>query len=97
MKIISRPDDMPAGEGPFLLKMTAEELQYIGSMLWNTRLGDDSIYKEAAFKLTNTMEELFGEDFLQDASDVVDMSISVVDDQNNVIAIHHNSALCIEV
>lgn len=95
-KIISRPDDQPAGEGAFTIRMDIEELQYIGALLYNTRLGD-SVYKEAAYKLVNTLDELFGEDFIQDASNAVDMSITVEDDRGNVIDQHHNSNICIEV
>jgi hypothetical protein len=96
MKIISRPDDQPAGEGAFTLKMDFEELQYIGAMLYNTRLGS-SVYKEAAFKLVTTLDELFGDDFIQDASEAVDMNISIEDDRGNAIALHNNSNFCIEV
>lgn len=96
MKIISRPDDQPAGEGAFTLKMDFEELQYIGAMLYNTRLGS-SVYKEAAFKLVTTLDELFGDDFIQDASEAVDMNISIEDDRGNTIALHNNSNFCIEV
>ena len=95
-KIISRPDDQPAGEGAFTIRMDIEELQYIGAMLYNTRLGD-SVYKEAAFKLVNTLDDLFGEDFIQDASTEVNMHVSIEDDRGNVIDVKHNSNICIEV
>jgi len=96
MKIISRPDDTPVGEGPYTIKMTAEELQFIGALTYNTRLGD-GIYQEAAFKLTNTLEELFGEDFIQDASECVDFSMTIEDNRGNVLEQHHHSTITIEV
>jgi len=96
MKIISRPEDMPVGQGDFLVKMTLEQLQYIGAMLYNTRLGDGT-YKDAAFELVGVMDDLFGDSFIQEASEAVDFSITIEDNRGNPVAEYHNSDICIEV
>lgn len=95
-KIISRPEDQPAGEGAFTVRMDFEELQYIAALLWNTRLGD-GVYQEAAYKLTETMEELFGDTFTEESSDAVNMSITVEDNRGNAIDQYHNTNIVIEV
>lgn len=96
MKITSRPEDMVSGEGPYVIRMTYEQLQYIGALLMITRLGD-GLYKEAAFDLMNTIEEIFDDDFLQIASDNVDLSITIEDDKGNACEAYHSSVICIEV
>lgn len=95
-KIISRPDDQPAGEGEYLVRMDFEQLQYIGALVYNTRLGTDP-YKEAAFRLVGVMDELFGNDFLEDASRAVNMAVSIEDHRGNVIEQHGHDNICIEV
>lgn len=95
-KIISRPDDQPAGEGEYLVRMDFEQLQYIGALVYNTRLGTD-LYKEAAFRLVGVMDELFGDDFLEDASQAVNLTISIEDNRGNVIEQHGHDNICIEV
>lgn len=97
MKIISRPDDMPVGTGQFTVKMDYEELQYIGALVYNTRLGSGDPYKEAAFKLNNMLEELFGEDFISEAAACVDFSITIEDDRGNMVEQHGRDSVCIEV
>ena len=96
MKIISRPEDMPVGQGEYLVRMDLAQLQFIGAMVYNTRLGPGT-YKEAAYELVTVMDELFGDDFIQDAANTVNMSITVEDNRGNVIAEHSHDNICIEV
>ena len=96
MKLQSRPEEEPAGTGPYALRMEYEELQYIGALLYITRLGQGP-YKDAAFKLLSTLEEALGDEFIEEAAEQVDLSISVVDDDDAIKEQHHCSCICIEV
>lgn len=95
-KIISRPNETAVGEGDYLLRMSYEQLQYIGALVYNTRLGDGK-YKEAAYEIVTSLEQLFDDDFIQDASADVNMRITIEDNYGNPVAEHHNDNICIEV
>lgn len=97
MKICSRPDETVAGSGPYTLRMDFNELQLIGALMYVTRLGSGSEYREAAHKIINTIEDMFGGDFLDDASSDVNMCVSLVDDDDDTIEQYHNSIIVIEV
>lgn len=91
MKIQSRKQEA-GGTGAFNIHLDYEELEYIAALLYNTRLGTDSVYKQAAFKLMNTI------DFIAEAAERVDMSVSIVGaDGTTPIATYSNSSICLEV
>ncbi len=98
MKITSRTTDSDAvaGEGEFTIRMTFEQLQFVAAMAYNTRLGSEP-YKEAAYQLINTTEELFGDGFAEDAYFAVDMHISIEDDSGTIIARFQAEDITIEV
>lgn len=96
MKIVSRPEDMVVGEGAYTMKLEFEELQFIGALLYMTRLGD-TVYKEAAFNILNNIEELFDEDFIDEAAADVSLAISVLDGGGDIIEQHPYDRVVIEV
>lgn len=99
MKIFSRPESVVAGSGNYTIKMDFEELQLIAAVLFITRLGSGSPYRDAALKLLTTLEQgLFDSDFTAEAGDDVDLSISVLsDDGDTILKQYHHSTICIEV
>jgi hypothetical protein len=96
MRIQSRPEEAPYGAGAYTLSMDREELEYIASMLYVTRLGKGT-YKAAAFKLLQTMEEIFDDDFPEEAAKNVDLMVSVVTADDTITEQHHHSTICLEV
>jgi len=98
MILSSRPEETEdtVGSGPYLMRMEIEELQLLATFLWVTRLGKGP-YKEAAFNLMNNIDALMGDDFMQEASEDVNMSISIVDDMDQVQSSHSYHEICIEV
>ena len=98
MKNSSEPIDYIAGTGQYTVKMDIAELQLIAAVLNITRLGKGSIYRTATRKLLLTIsDELFDEDFLGQAAKEVNLYVSVVDADGNIIAKHHNDEICVEV
>lgn len=95
-KLVSRPEDQIAGSGPYLMRMTYEELQFIAAMLYVTRVGH-GIYQDAVFKLLNTVEEMTDEDFVEESSTDVCASFSVLDHRGDIIEQHSFDNICIEV
>ena len=96
MKLASRPEDTTFGDGEYTLKLTFEQLEFLASMAYLTRLGDGE-YKAAVFDLINTLEEAFDEDFLEEAFDNVSPNFSVVDDGGDTIDSYHGNQICIEI
>ena len=95
-KLLSRPEDYVAGSGPYAVRLEYDQVQLIAALLYNIRLGDDQ-YKLAAFELMNTIEEMFDEDFCQEAADDVDLEISIIDANHDIIETYNNANICIEV
>jgi hypothetical protein len=88
MKIRSRPlPSQPAtiGNGFIDLKLTSEQLELISALVYNCRLGNGSVYKTAAFEIIGMIEDEYGTDFMDDASDNVDLQVTVEDDASNVV------------
>lgn len=99
MILSSRPEEDIdiVGSGPFLMRFDIEELQLIASLLFVTRLGKGDLYKEAAFRLMDNIDTMMGDDFMEESADDVNAYFSVVDDQDNILASHHFTDICIEV
>jgi hypothetical protein len=85
MKIQSRPEEAVAGSGEFTLRMSFEELQLIGTLMYITRLGVGSVYKQAAAKLLDTITEIFDDDFFDESAMDVDLHISITSDEDDDI------------
>ena len=97
MKILSRPKEDELGTGAFTLKVDMEELQLIGALVYITRLGVGSPYRKAAYNLMSALEDQFGDDFTEESSDVVDLSVSQVDDSDTVLQQFHHTEIVLEV
>jgi hypothetical protein len=97
MRISSRPGGAPVGTGTYRVNVGIEELRLIGALMYITRLGGGT-YKEAAFRLLGTIEEFFGEDFVEQASTAVGLRVSVLAaDGVTVKHVLHGGDVCLEV
>lgn len=98
MKIVSRPEDQVAGEGPYSMRLSFEELELLAALLYVIRIGDD-VYQHAALQLLTTVEELSDGDqnFLEDSANIVNMQFSVIDDDDDIIEQHSYENICIEI
>lgn len=97
MKISSRPASTNAVSSSPLLDLTLEELEYIGALLYITRLGKGT-YANAAYTLLTRLEDALGEDFSQVAAGKVDAYFSVLEADGCSIEIQHPASnICIEV
>lgn len=98
MKIVSRPEDQVAGEGPYSMRLSFEELELLAALLYVIRIGD-GIYQDAALQLLTTVEELSDGDheFLEDSANIVNLTVSVLDDDDDIIEQHSYENICIEV
>jgi len=87
LKIRSRPllENIQVGHGPYSINVTFEELQLIGAYLFTTRLGQGSVYKRSALNLLNALDEVFDEDFTENAFTDVGLTISHVDPNDTII------------
>lgn len=84
-------------QGVYTLELKLHELQYISALLYVTRLGY-SKYQTAAYDLMGTIDDIIQDDeFSKISSNLVDFKVSIVDDNDKIIEIHHNSKICIEV
>lgn len=75
-KLTSRPDlslDLS------LAKFTNDELQLIAALMYQTRLGFGSKYKQAAKDIMDKIESTLGDDFCHDASLTVNPHVEVLD------------------
>lgn len=82
----SRPDDGEDDDKIVLDDLDFEELQLISAFLWSTKLGRGvSPYRDAAFTLMTKIEDMMGQDFIQESSEDVDLQIAIVDSAGNQI------------
>lgn len=84
MKIQSRPtistDEI--GTGDITLRVNTEQLELIAALLCHCRLGTTG-YPRAAAALIGAIENAYGDDWLMNASDNVDMQVNVEDRSGN--------------
>ncbi len=98
MKIKSKRFRDVAGSGPYLLHMTREQLELVAAVLYVTRLGVGSKYRQAASTLIDVVEEIFDGGFFEQASDAVNMHVSITEnDGNTVVAQFDHKNVAIEV
>ncbi len=86
--IFSRPPDdldVVVGEGSITLQVDSAELELISSFVYNTRLGQRSQYSAAALTLLRKIAETFGDDFVDNAAQNVDLHVTIEDDQGGVV------------
>jgi hypothetical protein len=82
MKITSRPkqDDIETiGEGTMRVLLTQEQLELIAAFVYNTRLGKQSDYSQAAFEILELLSNEFGDDFIDDAATLVNLQVVIED------------------
>lgn len=88
MKIYSRPSledgDMVIGGGSNLLKLTDEQLELIAALVCSCRLGQHT-YANAAYEIVDMIETVYGSDWMHDASDNVDLQVTIEDNNGDVV------------
>jgi len=89
MTIVSRPQpSAPStnglGTGSNTLNLTDEQLELVMALVYNCRLGTGTPYSQAAFELIGLIEDEFGDDFMQDASDNVNLQVTIEDEHGLV-------------
>lgn len=88
MKICSRPpedeDDIVIGTGAHQLRIDDEQLELLAALLCTCRLGQQK-YSNAAYEMINMIENVYGADWMHNATDKVDPHVSVEDAQGGVV------------
>jgi hypothetical protein len=85
MKIRSRPgtfeieDYQVIGDGDNFLALTDDQLRLVTALVCHCRLGQASIFSVAAMDLIGGLGEALGDDWMSDATDRVDLNITVGD------------------
>ena len=94
----SRPWLADQDSGFKIEELDVSELKLISAFLWCTRLGQGiSPYRDAAFTLMTKIEEVLGDDFIENAAIDVDLQVCVMDYQGNQIDRHSNANIEFEV
>lgn len=94
-KIVTRPQPT-SGTGPYTVNMTFEEVQLIGALMYVTRLGF-GLYAEAAARLLNSLDNMFDQDFAAESAQDVQMTVSIVDDQDKIVQSVQSDFIILEV
>lgn len=96
--ISSRPWLAEQNSGFKIEELDVDELKLISSFLWCCRLGHGiSPYRDAAFTLMTKIEEVLGDDFIEEAAADVDLQVCVMDYQGNQIDRHSSANIEFEV
>lgn len=88
MKIVSRPqEDLPTtiGSGNVTMKLSFDQLRLISALVYQCRLGQATPYSKAAFELNELIANEYGDDFMEETADDVDVQVTIEDDHGNVI------------
>lgn len=72
------------GSGDIRLNVTSEQLQLISAFLMTTRLGK-GVYKQAAYELMNAISNEYGDDFLDEALEDVDLQVTIENAHGEVV------------
>ena len=73
------------GTGPLAVMMTQEQVELIAALVYQCRLGMGTIYSTAAFQLSETIENAFGSDFMEDASNAVNLQVIMEDGTGSIV------------
>lgn len=88
MKISSRPpedgDSIAIGSGSITLHLTDHQMELIAALMGNCRLGQGT-YSQAAFEILEMIEDEFGSDYVADASDLVNLEVTIEDHTGSVV------------
>lgn len=83
MIISSRPEEIDTALS--LEKLTEDEIKLISALLYTVRLGHNiSPFRDAAFTLITKIDDIYGSDFMEQASEDVDFKICVMDGSGNI-------------
>ena len=81
--IRTRPteEDYIVGKGPYLIRMTMEQLQLISALMYITTLGGSSEYATAAYQLMTTIDEelMLDQDFGMNSFNEINFNVSIHD------------------
>lgn len=87
LKIVTRPRedlDIIIGSGTNVLRLTDQQLELVAALISSCRLGQQG-YSSAAYEILDLLEEEFGSDFVNDASDRVDLQVTIEDSMGVVV------------
>jgi len=88
MKIKSRPDaddDAGIGTGFHRLQLDDAQLELVAALVYQCRLGQRTPYSVAAMELGDLIESYMGSDFSDNASNNVDLHVTIEDDFGGVV------------
>jgi hypothetical protein len=90
MKIKSRPgvdadDDLVIGNGLHRLQLDDYQLELVAALVYQCRLGQRTPYSVAAAELGDLIESRMGSDFADNASNNVDLHVTIEDDLGGVV------------
>lgn len=94
--ISSRPDElMIIGSGEFELNLTTPQLELLVALVYQCRLGKNSPYSVAAGELLGTFSDEFGDDFMDNAANRVNLQATIEDDYGSTILDTRNGSMYI--
>lgn len=86
LTIRSRPvEEIKVGSGAISLNISIEQLYLITALACNCRLGQSSVYSQAAYDLITIIEDEYGDDFTSDACDDVGLQVTIEDGNGNAL------------